>query len=692
MPRRILLIQGDADAAKAVGAVLCGAGNGLYAFESAGSCAEGLAILGRDGQAPVAGVLLDLRLPDSSGIETFDRVFGAAPQTPILVLCATADEALARLAVQRGAQDYLLKERIDDYLLPKAVDSMIERAVNAEALFVEQERARVTLDSIGDAVLSIDVQGRITYLNAVAETLTGWPLAQAQGLALDQVFRLVDATTRQPVDNPMLLAQSENRMVRLTPNCLLIRRDGAEASIEDSATPIHDRRGQVTGAVMVFRDVTAARALTQRLAWLAQHDSLTDLPNRSLLNDRLGQAIARAERQHQPLAVLYLDIDRFKHVNDSLGHGVGDRLLQAVAQRLSACVRASDTVSRQGGDEFVVLLSEIAHERDAVVTAEKILFSLSQPYRIDDHELHLTASIGIVTYPDDGADATTLMRHADFAMYHAKNSGRGNCQFFKPEMNLSAIERQTVESGLRRAIDQQELVLHYQPKMDLVGGAIVGVEALMRWQHPQRGLLLPAEFIAIAEECGVIVPMGRWVLREACRQARAWLDAGLPPLRIAINTSAVELRDQDFVERVSAALADSGIAPAQLELELTETFLLQDAQSTATILRAVKALGVGLALDDFGTGYSSLSHLKRFPIDTLKIDQSFVRDIATDADDARIVSAVISMGRSLNLRVVAEGVETPEQLAYLRAQGCTEGQGYFFGRAVAADELTRLLA
>jgi diguanylate cyclase (GGDEF)-like protein len=489
----------------------------------------------------------------------------------------------------------------------------------------------------------------------------------------------------------MALAIRQNKTVGLAPNCVLIRRDGVEAAIEDSAAPIHDRRGEVTGAVMVFHDVSTARALSLRMSYLAQHDSLTDLPNRILLNDRVNQAMALAHRHQQQLAVLFLDVDRFKHINDSLGHDVGDRLLQSVAQRLLGCVRKSDTVSRQGGDEFVILLSEVTRAQDAAVSAEKILMALSTPHRIDRHDLHVTASIGIVIYPDDGTEAETLMKHADFAMYHAKDSGRSNYQFFTPDMNVRAIKRQSLENGLRHALERQEFVLHYQPTMNLETGAIVGVEALIRWRHPHLGLVPPAQFVPVAEECGFIVAIGRWVLREACRQARAWQDAGLPPMRIAINVSAAELRDKDFVAGVSAILTESGLESRYLELELTETYLMQDSTSTAAVLQSLKDTGVQLALDDFGTGYSSLSHLKRFPIDTLKIDRSFVRDLTTDADDASIVSAVISMGKSLHMRVVAEGVESREQLAFLHEQSCPEGQGYYFSRPMVAKEFAKLL-
>jgi diguanylate cyclase (GGDEF)-like protein len=442
---------------------------------------------------------------------------------------------------------------------------------------------------------------------------------------------------------------------------------------------------------MVFHDVSTARALSLRMSYLAQHDDLTELPNRILLNDRLAHAIALARRRKQKLALLFLDLDHFKHINDSLGHATGDRLLQSVASRLLGCIRSSDTASRQGGDEFVILLSQVKHAQDAGISAEKILFALSKPHRIDEHDIHITASIGIVTYPDDGDDVEALMKNADFAMYQAKDSGRSNFQFFQSDLNVTALERQAIESGLRVAIEREEFVLHYQPKVNLAIGAICGVEALIRWRHPLRGLLYPAQFISVAEEFGLIVPIGRWVLREGCRQAKAWQNSGLPPIQIAINVSAVELRAKNFVEGVRAVLKETGLEPRYLELELTETFLMQDAQSTAVVLESLKDMGVQLALDDFGTGYSSLSYMRRFPIDTLKIDQSFVRNLPTDMDDASIVSAVINMGSSLHMQVVAEGIETREQLAMLREQNCPEGQGFYFSHPVAAEGIAPLL-
>jgi len=697
MIRNVLLIQDDPADAEAIRAALLSSGDGPFQVVWVRRCSEALEQLKPERQQVqpmgprMAAILVDLLLPDSRGLETVDQLLRAAPQIPILVLCTARDEDVAKLAVQHGAQDYLLKTRVDSYLLHKALGSMIERSAIAEALFEERERAQVTLKSIGDAVVSIDARGHVTYLNIVAETMTGWSRDEAAGHSVEEVLRIVDVTTREIVPNPMALAIRENKTVDLKANCVLIRRDGVETGIEESAAPIHDRQGQVTGAVMVFHDVSMARALSLKMYHLAQHDGLTDLPNRMLLDDRLAQAITLCHRNQQKLAVLFLDLDRFKHINDTLGHDFGDRVLRNAAQRLLQCVRSSDTVSRQGGDEFVIVLSEIAHSQDAEGCAAKILSALSVPVRIDEHDLYITASIGIATYPDDGNDAETLLKHADLAMYHAKANGFNTFQFFEPGMNARAAERQLLENGLRHAIEREQFVLHYQSKINLATGAIVGVEALVRWCHPERGLILPGQFLAIAEESGLIVPIGRWVMTECCNRARAWRDAGLPPIRMAINISAVELRTKGFVSGVRAMLTQAKLEPSDLELELTETFLLQNADSTAAVLEALKDVGVRLALDDFGTGYASLSHLRRFPIDTLKIDRSFVRDIAMDSDDASIVRAVIGMGKSLDMQVVAEGVETSEQFDFLRQQGCPEGQGYYFSEPIVAAEFARNL-
>jgi diguanylate cyclase (GGDEF)-like protein/PAS domain S-box-containing protein len=685
---KILLIENDPALADEIRATLTGAGSGSFDVEWVRQLSEGLARLSKRG---IDAVLLALSLPDSQGIKTFDKLFNAAPDVPILILGGNDNEALAKEAVGRGAQDYLLPDHLDGYSLPRALRNAIERKAVEDALYVEKERAVVTLNSIGDAVLSTDISGSITYLNFVAESMTGWCREEATGKRLAEVFRIIDGPTRKPARDPMEMAVEQNRTVGLTVNCVLIRRDGFESAIEDSAAPIHDRAGHVTGAVIVFHDVSAARAMSDQMTHSAQHDVVTNLPNRLLLNDRITQSISLARRQKRPIALIFLDLDRFKNINDSLGHATGDKLLQSVSKRLLAGVRGSDTVSRQGGDEFVILLSEITHPEDAATSAKKLLHSLRAPHSIGGQELHINGSIGISVYPKNGEDAETLIKNADTAMYHAKESGRDNFQFFTADMNLKAVERQSLEGSLRRALEREEFLLHYQPEVNLDTGEITGVEALIRWQQPDRGLIAPSQFVPVAEDCGLIVHIGRWVLREACRQARAWQNAGLPPLPIAVNVSAVEFRDKGFVEGVRAILSETGLQARYLELELTERVLMQDAESTASVLQELKMMGVHLAVDDFGTGYSSLSYLRQFPIDVLKIDRSFVHRITADPDDSSIVSAIIHMGKSLKHRVIAEGIETQEEMAYLQTQRCTEGQGYLFSRPLCAAQFAHLL-
>jgi diguanylate cyclase (GGDEF)-like protein/PAS domain S-box-containing protein len=692
MPRAILLIHAEAKKAKLVTDSLLNALDGFFIVEWVGSCADGIRRLRERTLDRVSAILLSLNLPDSQGLEAFDAILEIAPDVPILVLSSVACEDRAKLAVQRGAQDYFLEDDLGSYLLPKAVRNMIERASNAEALFSATERAEVTLNSIGDAVVSTDIRGNVTFLNPVAQSLTGWPAAEAIGRPIDEVLQIVNDTHEHRILSPMTTVIQTNHTVKLPPGCRLIRRDTVELAIEDSAAPIHDRTGRVTGAVMVFHDVTQAQAISQKMSHLAQHDYLTDLPNRLLLNDRLSQAIATARRRHKKLAVLFVDLDRFKHVNDSLGHAVGDELLRSIAARLVSCVRSSDTVSRQGGDEFVILLSSIAQAEDAALSAQKLISAIGMPHQIDKHNLQITLSVGISVHPDDGTDAETLVKNADIAMLHAKENGRNNFQFFKPSMNERALERQSLESGLRHALERQEFVLHYQAKVDLVTEMLTGAEALIRWQLPERDLICPGEFIPIAEQCGYIVPIGRWVLRQACVQSRVWLDANLPVIPIAVNISAVELRSKHFVEHVRAILQETGADPSSLEFELTETALMQDPQSTIGVLKELKDMGIRLTLDDFGTGYSSLSYLRRFPIDALKIDKSFVHGLCTNADDAKIVSAVINLGRSFHLQVVAEGVETRAQFIALQGQDCGEGQGHYFRRPIAASEFTQLMS
>ncbi|MEJ0011682.1 MAG: EAL domain-containing protein [Bauldia sp.] len=636
-------------------------------------------------------ILLDLGLPDAQGLDAVKRAHAAAPHVALVVLTGMDDETLALQALQQGAQDYLVKGQIDARGLLRALRYAIERKIMEDALFEEKERAQVTLNSIGDGVICTDIAGNITFLNIVAERITGWAWQDANGRPMRDVVVILDAATHEPIGNPMARAVRKDEVVHLPENSILVRRNGSELPIEDSVAPIHDRAGRATGAVIVFRDVSAARAMAQQMAHSAQHDFLTGLPNRMLLNDRVGQSIAFAARHRNKVAVLFLDLDGFKHINDSLGHPIGDKLLQSVAKRLVECVRGSDTVSRQGGDEFVVLLSEVQQLEDAAITARRMLAAVAEAHRIGVHDLHVTASVGVSVYPDDGHDAETLIKNADTAMYQAKDKGKQGYQFFKPAMNIRAVERQSIEEGLRRALERQEFTLLYQPKIDLATGAVSGGEALIRWIHPTRGTMPPAQFIPIAEECGLILPIGAWVMREACRQAQSWNSAGLPPTKVAVNVSAMEFRDDEFLRNLFTILDETGLDPHCLELELTESVLMKRADSAASILRHVRARGVQIALDDFGTGYSSLSYLRKFPVDALKIDQSFIRQISTAGEDTAIVTAVIAMAQSLKLRVIAEGVESLEELNFLRAHHCNEAQGYYFSPPVTAHQFTRLL-
>ncbi len=610
-------------------------------------------------------IFLDLGLPDSAGMDAIRRTRAAAPRAPVVVLTGLDDELVAAQALKEGAQDYLIKGQIEARGLLRALRYAIERKNLEEALFVEKERAQVTLNCIGDAVICTDISGNISFLNLVAEKMTGWPREEATGQPMAEVLRIIDATNRETIPNPMEMMEGLNQSTHLPANSVLVSRDGHEIPIEDSVSPINDRDGKVTGAVIVFRDVSAARAMALQMTHSAEHDFLTGLPNRMLVNDRVNQAILLASRHAKKLAVLFLDLDGFKHINDSLGHPIGDKLLQSITKRLVDCVRGSDTVSRQGGDEFVVLLSEVEQSADAAITARRMLQAVAEAHSIDQHDLHVTASIGVSVYPDDGLDAETLIKNADTAMYQAKENGRQNYQFFKPAMNVRAVERQSIEESLRRALERREFRLQYQPIVNLKTGKITRAEALLRWTHPSRGPVPPVQFIPVAEDCGLILPIGNWVLREACKQARAWAMVGLPGISMAVNISAMEFRNDRFLEGVFAILDETGLDPNTLELELTESVLMKHAESTEATLRTLRARGVQVAVDDFGTGYSSLSYLRKFPIDALKIDQSFIRQITTAPDETTIVTAVIAMGRSLKLRVVAEGVETAEELAFL---------------------------
>ncbi|MTW13372.1 EAL domain-containing protein [Pseudoduganella eburnea] len=446
------------------------------------------------------------------------------------------------------------------------------------------------------------------------------------------------------------------------------------------------------GVVAIVRDITERKRAEERIYHMAHHDTLTGLPNRSLICDRLEQSLAHAERNKESVLVAFIDLDSFKLVNDTLGHNAGDELLKEVASRMVGCVRREDTVGRFGGDEFVLVLPHVNDNPQVLAPLlNKILESVVQPIVLEGQKMQVSCSIGVAVYPRDGRDTDTLMMHADAAMYRAKESGKNNCQFYTSEMNAGLEEKLALTEGLRKALEEQQLFLAYQPKIDLHSGSMFGVEALLRWQHPQRGLVSPAQFIPLAEENGLIIQIGEWVLREACRQARAWQDAGLPPLSVSVNVSARQFDDPRLVERVAAALAASGLDACWLELELTETMVMRNVQQSIAKMRELEAMGIALSIDDFGTGYSSLAALKSFPISRLKIDQSFVRDLCGSADDQAITCAIISLSHQLDMKVIAEGVETEQQRRFLHANGCDEVQGYLFSCPVPASEIAEML-
>jgi diguanylate cyclase (GGDEF)-like protein/PAS domain S-box-containing protein len=563
----------------------------------------------------------------------------------------------------------------DDVQLAAAIRDVSARRRTERALQEERERAQVTLDAIGDAVITCDTASRITSVNPIAEAMTGIARAEAVGRPLSDVVRL------RHVDGKPLPAIAGSGAA------LLLRADGPALHVEFAQSPISDGDGRVVGGVTVLRDVSEVRAMAERMAHLAQHDYLTGLPNRVLLQDRLSQAI-----QHDGHgAVLFIDLDFFKTINDSLGHPVGDRVLQEIARRLSAVVSSDDTVSRQGGDEFVLLLTRISDPSDAARVAERLIGAIEAPLEIDGRVLHVSASVGIALFPEDGQDMRSLTKQADTALYHAKQAGRGRYSYFTAVMSEHADQRLRLESELRTAISGQQLFLAYQPKVTLPERRISGIEALVRWRHPDGHVVPPLDFIPVAEETGLIVGIDDWVLREACRQNRAWLDAGLPETPVAVNLSLARFDPVRVVGGIARALSDTGLPPWLLEIELTESQMLGHGDRAEQLIHGIRKLGVRVSVDDFGTGYSSLGYLTRYRFDAIKIDRSFVQGLPGEAGQVAVVEAIVAMARALDYRLVGEGVETEAQAQALLALGCREMQGYLLGRPASAEAMERLL-
>jgi diguanylate cyclase (GGDEF)-like protein/PAS domain S-box-containing protein len=546
---------------------------------------------------------------------------------------------------------------------------------------------RQVIDNMLEGVMITDHQGSILAVNSAFTTTTGYSLDDVIGKnpRFLQSGRHTEAFYKK-------MWASINRNGYWQGEIWNRKKNGREYIECLTISAIKNTQGVVSHYLGVFSDVTRQKQAEDTIRHMAYFDPLTNLPNRALFRDRLKQALSFANRNQNLLAVLFIDLDRVKVINDTLGHDIGDRLLQGVARRLEGCLREIDTIARLGGDEFMVLLPNIQSTENVVTIAEKLLDSLRPAFHFDGHELYITASIGISVFPNDATDAPSLLKNADTAMYRAKKQGRNLFQVFTKDMGAETIEQLSFENSMRRALEREEFVVHYQPQINIASGHIVGMEALVRWQHPEKGLIFPQQFIHWAEDTGLIVPIGEWVLRKACHQNKVWHQAGYHHLKVAVNLSAVQFKQKNLLDTVSGVLRESGLPPGSLELELTESVVMEHASAVNdSVPHQLKAMGVRLSIDDFGTGYSSLNYLKKLPVNTLKMDQMFVRDLTVDRHDAAIASAIINMGHGLNLTVVAEGVETEHQLQFLKNFQCDGMQGFYYSRPVPADEFELLL-
>lgn len=562
--------------------------------------------------------------------------------------------------------------------------------VFAGTLFTEKEKASATLHAVGDAVIATDVKGLVDYMNPVAEKMTGYALEQVQGKLFAAIISVENSSLRTEF-NALFKAILQGRTVDKTETHILVNRFCREYVVRLVAKPIVGTSGKVSGMIFAFSDISEIHEISRKMSYQATHDPLTDLPNRLLLRDRLGKGIKTARRFCTNLAVLFVDLDHFKKINDGLGHGKGDLLLKQVAARLRGGIREMDTTARWGGDEFVILLENLIDEYVVAEIAAKFLNMLSSPYTIEGQQFFLTCSIGISLYPKDGADADVLLARADSAMHRVKESGGDNFSFYSLGLNERARERLIMEKEIHDALDDQQFEVFYQPQVKLENGQIVGAEALLRWRHPEKGIIPPDDFIYLAEDVGLIIPIGEELINTVCRQIRSWLDEGLPTINVAVNLSPRQFMQKDLIEKINQAMESNRIESKMLHIEITESLMIRDINRVSEILHALKASGISVAIDDFGTGYSSLDFLKRFPIDILKIDKSFVSNIFDNTDDASIVDAVIALGHNMCMQIIAEGIETEQQLLFLKQRQCDIGQGFYFSKPLSTEHMTALL-
>ncbi|MES2407103.1 MAG: EAL domain-containing protein [Pseudomonadota bacterium] len=664
---------------------------------------------GRDALVQIArqhfdAILLDLFMPDIHGTEVLDFIARRGLDTPVIVV--SGDDSVDSVidALRGGAQDFLRKPYQPDELLKRVGNVIQRRRLELENRSVLQQMEqsekwhRFLVNSSPDFIYTLDCEGRFTFVNDRVESLLGYKHDELLGQHYTAVIFEDDFKHAQYVFNERRTGKRASRYVELRLKCKDCVRNMAENRVlvvELNAIGMYEQAenkfaSRYLGTYGVAKDISERKKAEETIHYQAYHDLLTGLPNRVLFKDRLNLAVAQSRRNSEKFAVMCLDLDHFKVVNDTLGHVFGDELLLAVTARLHSCLREGDTLARMGGDEFSLLLPQIGSTEVVASIADKVISALSKPFHIDHHELFATVSIGVALFPIDGETGDSLIKHADIALYHAKTCGRDNCQLFHMGMNVPLSNRLSLESDLRHAVERDELVTYYQPQVNLKSGHITGFECLIRWQHPQRGLISPAEFIPLAEEIGMIGTIGEWMLHTACQQLKIWKSQDLPTVRLAINISPRQMEQSNFVEHILEELRQHGLDHSVLEVEITENLIMKDVERTVEKLKHLSASGIKIAIDDFGTGYSSLNYLKKFPIHTIKIDQSFIADIERDGDTS-IVTAIIAMAKGLHLNLIAEGVETENQLAFLRKMECDEIQGFLLSEPLTAQAATAML-
>ncbi len=651
-------------------------------------------------------VLLDLHMPYVSGHDVMDYINSNKIETSVIIVSGETSFEAAKNACTQGAYDFLRKPYATDELIITITNALKEKRLKKQNLFMQQQLSeserlhRYIVNTSPDIIYILDQDGHFTFINERIESLLGFSKEEIVGKHYSFLVHHDDMEQAKYVFNERRIGTRAAKNIELRLKC---KDDGKSRHFNNRTLPIElsamgmytgnsQSSSSYTGTYGVARDVTERKIAEETINFQAYHDLLTKLPNRALLRDRLSLAISQAKREDEKLAVMFLDLDRFKNINDSLGHMIGDELLQQVSMRLKECIRAADTLARFGGDEFTLMLPRLHNARDdACKLANKITNILKQPFNIEGHELYVSASIGIALYPQDGTSIDTLIKHADVAMYHVKGQGKNGYQFYSNEMNVPYLEKLSLDTGIHRALDNNEFSLVYQPQVNLRTGEIVGVEALLRWEHPEHGAISPSEFIPFAEESGLIIDIGYWVVKTACAELSRWRTAGLPEIRMSINISACQLMEDNIVINIINIMKDYDVPGSCIELEITENAIMDDMDSIIRKLQELSSHGITIAIDDFGTGYSSLSYLHKLPIHTLKIDRTFLKESRINKGDNTIINTIVAMAKGLSLNVIAEGVESQAQLEYLREIDCSEAQGFLFGKPLASDVISQLL-